>query len=150
MFFPLKSVIEGWGPAFDLLKSTNFTDYEEDVAIVAWMIGESPTRAFMYVRVFAIATCAFHDRPHRFLSIRTRRLNKYAKERAVERGVMDADTPWDAHWDELYKGCAFRTLFQPSPTLTDLYCGMLGQEGRARGQLAQSSVAIHVRTGGSA
>lgn len=61
---------------------------------------------------------------------------------------MTADTVWDAHWNELYKGCAFRALFQPSPTLTDLYCSMLGPEaGEGEQQLAQSSVGVHVRTG---
>lgn len=77
-----------------------------------------------------------------------RRLNEKAKERAVERGLMDANTTWDADWNERYKACAFRALFQPSPTLTDMYCSMLGgQEAEAGGQLAQSSIAIHVRTG---
>lgn len=66
---------------------------------------------------------------------------------------MAADTAWDDHWNERFKACAFRALFQPSPTLTDLYCRML-KKGRdapataAEGRLAHSSVGIHVRTGG--
>ncbi len=67
---------------------------------------------------------------------------------------MAADTTWDADWNEVFKACAFRALFQPSPTLQDLYCRVAGkdhkgEEGRAGEILAQSSVAIHVRTGGS-
>lgn len=78
-------------------------------------------------------------------------MNEHAKQRAVERGVMTADTTWDAHWNEHYKACAFRALFQPSPTLTDTYCRMLGGgggggEGDGK-QGKQSSVGIHVRTG---
>jgi surface antigen len=96
------------------------------------------------------------------MHINRTRLNEHAKQRAVERGVMAADTTWDAQWNEHYKACAFRALFQPSPTLTEMYCRQVdkfqqeggNKEGAAGGRearpLEQSSVGIHVRTGGLA
>lgn len=60
---------------------------------------------------------------------------------------MAAETTWDAHWNELFKACAFRALFQPSPILADMYCQMLGGGEGDDQRLAHSSVGIHVRTG---
>ena len=60
---------------------------------------------------------------------------------------MAADTTWDAHWNELYKACAFRALFQPAPVLADMYCQMLGKGQGDDGRRAHSSIGIHVRTG---
>jgi hypothetical protein len=53
---------------------------------------------------------------------------------------MREDTVWDEAWDEEFKKCATRALFQPTPTLTQAYCRVLhGQPARG--------VGIHVRTG---
>jgi hypothetical protein len=55
-------------------------------------------------------------------------------------GLMTADTEWTAEWDEEFKKCAVRVLFQPTETLTNAYCSLLkGQPARGLG--------IHVRTG---
>lgn len=58
----------------------------------------------------------------------------------VHAGLMREDTVWDEAWDEEFKKCATRALFQPTPTLTQAYCRVL------HGQAARG-VGIHVRTG---
>lgn len=53
---------------------------------------------------------------------------------------MSEETVWDEAWDEEFKKCATRALFQPTGTLTQAYCRVL------HGQAARG-VGIHVRTG---
>lgn len=153
-------MVEGWDTLREMLTATDFTEFEKDEAIIVKMVGESPTKAFMYVRpcniqegfaspnTTTITTTLFLTRYARHL-FGGCRLNEHAKARAVERGVMAADTAWDAQWNELYKACAFRALFQPSPALADMYCRMLddGQGNGDEAPRAHSSVGIHVRTG---
>ena len=111
-------VLRGWGDDDKLaerLKTPEFlTEMEAYETIVFYFIWESPTASLM--------------------------LNPQAKERAVARGIMAQDTVWDEAWNEAFKGCAVRALFQPSPTLQEFYCKMLGGQ-------APPGVGIHVRTG---
>ena len=42
-------LIEGWDTLREMLKVTDFAEFEKDEAIIVKMVGESPTLAFMYV-----------------------------------------------------------------------------------------------------
>lgn len=114
-------LLHGWNDGAtikDLLKIpevfSDTLDVEENEAIILVHMGQSPATSL--------------------------RINPEAKKRAVAKGLLAEDTVWDEHWDQQFKGCALRVLFQPSKILKDFYCQVQG-EGSSEG------IGVHVRTG---